>query len=149
AVAVDSVHGPRAVGGVDDVVDDGRRAGDGAGGLEPPEHAQVADGVRAESGFREIVARARRVVVVHGPVLRVGRDDLDAARNEAVFQFLHLQAWPCGRARAAPWGTGAPKLPLLSPLEEHGVLPGLRWNGCGSLPGAQTERPGWPWPVRG
>src|SRR5262249_54701520 len=65
------------------------------------------------------------------------------------FQFLHLQAWPCGRARAAPWGTGAPKLPLLSPLEEHGVLPGLRWNGCGSLPGAQTERPGWPWPVRG
>src|SRR5262249_3414083 len=80
AVAVESVDVTGRVGGVHAVVNHGRGTGDRAC-LVSPLHLEVADGLWAEAVLGEVIPSALRVVVVHGPVVRVARDDIDTAEE--------------------------------------------------------------------
>src|SRR5262249_52450011 len=74
AVAGQGVEDAGRVPGVDGAIDHRRGTGHHAPGREVPQHLQAAHVVRAQGVFRGVVAAARRVEVVHRPVV-AGRDE--------------------------------------------------------------------------
>src|SRR5262249_60836413 len=117
------------VGGVDGVVAHRGGPGDRPVGGEGPFSLEAADGGGAEAVLGEVVAGALGVVVVHGPVVRVGRGDVHAAEGEALFQFQNDGAHLAGRS-PGPWWARPPGCPGCR--GSHGRSPssrGLRQDG--------------------